>query len=130
MLRHEISMLAQPITRALELNYNGVMQKAVEQRGRDYGIPEHRRLPLFSTGWYLTSRSPIRLMPFMANGLRSYRSALRAVRALLLLSCQMVGGARSADPQPILVVQPHRCPAQSWICCASTSAHYFHWRSI
>ena len=34
-------MLAQPITRALDLNYNGVMQKVVEQRGRDYGIAEH-----------------------------------------------------------------------------------------
>ena len=40
MLGHEIGVLAQPVAGAFDLDDDGVMQQAVEQRGGDDGIAE------------------------------------------------------------------------------------------
>ena len=40
MLGHEIGMLAEPITRSFDLDDDGVVEEAIEQRGGDNGIAE------------------------------------------------------------------------------------------
>lgn len=40
MLRHQFGMLAQSVTRSLDLHDDGVMQQSVEKRGGDNRVPE------------------------------------------------------------------------------------------
>jgi hypothetical protein len=46
----EVGVLAQAIARPLDLQHDGMMQKAVEERGGDDGIAEYRRAPAFLIG--------------------------------------------------------------------------------
>jgi hypothetical protein len=52
-LGQEVGVLAQPITGALDLNDDGVMEQPVEERGGDDGIPDQRRKPPLLMGWSL-----------------------------------------------------------------------------
>ncbi|HKA07869.1 MAG TPA: hypothetical protein VKD71_11475 [Gemmataceae bacterium] len=40
MLRHKVGMLAKPITRPLDLDNDGAVKQAIEERGGDYGVAE------------------------------------------------------------------------------------------
>ena len=40
MLRHKVGMLAKPITRSLDLDDDGVVKQAIEERGGDHWVAE------------------------------------------------------------------------------------------
>ncbi len=101
MLGHEIRMLAKPVARSLDLDHHCMMQEAVQQRGGDHSIPEHRTLPSLSTGSYLTSRSRIRITPSPVSGLPFWRSARDAGQPLSSLNSLTGGDAQSAARRPI-----------------------------
>jgi hypothetical protein len=43
-LGHKVGMLAKPITRPLDLDDDGVVKQAIEERGGDHWVAEHRRV--------------------------------------------------------------------------------------
>ena len=45
MLGHQIGMLAQSVTGAVDLDNDGVVEQPIEQRGGDNGIAEHGAVP-------------------------------------------------------------------------------------
>jgi hypothetical protein len=49
-LWHEIGMLAQAVTRSLDLDDHGVVEETIEERGGDNWVAEHRRVPSFLIG--------------------------------------------------------------------------------
>jgi hypothetical protein len=83
------------------LDHAGVVEQTIEKRGCDHRIPEHRTLPSFSTGSYLTSRSRIRITPSPVSGLPFWRSARDAGQPLSSLNSLTGGDAQSAARLPI-----------------------------
>ena len=102
MLRDEVGVLAEAIARPFDLDDDGVVEKAVEQCGRDDRIPEHRGIPLFLMRSSLTLSLSIPTMRLWASGFRSCRCDLHAGRLFSSLALPMAGVARFADRQPIL----------------------------
>jgi hypothetical protein len=72
-----------------------VMGEPVEQRSGHLGVTEHRRMPHFSLGIYLTSRLRNLVMVFTGSVLSWLRLKRPAVAISSLLSCRTVASDQS-----------------------------------
>jgi hypothetical protein len=68
-------MLAQPVAGAFDVDDHGMVKQPVEQRGCDYRITEHLRIPQRLTGESLRCGWLIRTTPYMASAFRSATGA-------------------------------------------------------